>query len=130
MFLFFVVELVFVLAFGIVDDVFLIHITCFIIMLVEYRNEIYRRKERLGLSFCNKCPLKEFVQIRVILENSIYLSCYGHVTLSTSEIFTYESKEDKNITRFRPLNVLFFYYISNTIMSRYIILKHIYTHYL
>ena len=84
----FVVELVFVLIFGIVDDVFLIHITCFIIMLVEYRDEIYRRKERLGLSFCNKCPLKDFDSDPCYVEKMPY-TCpvTGEVTSSTSEIF-------------------------------------------
>lgn len=84
----FVVELVFVLAFGLVDDVFLIHITCFIIMLVKYRNEIYRRKERLGLSFCDNCPLKEFGSDPCYIGNIPYVCpVTGYITLSTSEIF-------------------------------------------
>lgn len=85
----FVVELVFVLTFGIVDDVFLIHITCFIIiMLVEYRNEIYRRKEQLGISFCDKCPLRYFDQDPCFVGRIPYICpVTGEVTLSTSEIF-------------------------------------------
>ena len=84
----FVVELVFVLAFGIVDDVFLIHITCFIIMLVEYQNEIIRRKERFGLSFCDKCPLKEFGADPCYIGKISYTcSVTGYITASTSEIF-------------------------------------------
>jgi len=85
----FVVELVFVLAFGVVDDVFLIHITCFTIMLVEYRNEIYRRGEQLGLSFCDKCPLKDFGADPCYIGKIPYTcTVTGEVTfLSTSEIF-------------------------------------------
>lgn len=84
----FVVELVFVFTFDIVDDVFLIHITCFIIMLVEYRNEIYRRKERLGLSFCDKCPLRYFDTNPCYVGKIPYTcSVTGEVTLGTSEIF-------------------------------------------
>ena len=57
-------------------------------MLVEYRNEIYRRKERLGLSFCDKCPLKEFGADPCYLGNIPYICpVNGHVTLSISEIF-------------------------------------------
>ena len=84
----FVVELVFVLVFDIVDDVFLIHITCFIIMLVEYRNTIYRRKDRLGLSFCDKCPLKYFDADPCYIGKIPYTcTLIGIVTLDTSEIF-------------------------------------------
>ena len=84
----FVVELVFVLAFGIVDDVFLIHITCFIIMLVEYQNEIYRRKGILNISFCDKCPLNYF-DTDPCYVGKIPYTCpvTGTVTLDTSEIF-------------------------------------------
>ena len=57
-------------------------------MLVEYRNEIYRRKERLGLLFCDRCPLKAYASDPCYLGNMPY-TCpvTGHVTLSTSEIF-------------------------------------------
>jgi hypothetical protein len=57
-------------------------------MLVEYRNEIYRRKERLGLSFCDKCPLKYFDQDPCYVGKIPYTcSVTGEVTLDTSEIF-------------------------------------------
>lgn len=58
-------------------------------MLVKYRNEIYRRKERLGLSFCeNKCPLRYFDQDPCYVGKIPYTcSVTGEVTLSTSEIF-------------------------------------------
>lgn len=58
-------------------------------MLVEYRNEIIRRKERFGfISFCDKCPLKEFGADPCYIGNIPY-TCpvTGHITLSTSEIF-------------------------------------------
>ena len=57
-------------------------------MLVEYRNEIIRRRERLGLSFCNKCPLKDFDSDPCYVENMPY-TCpvTGYITASTSEIF-------------------------------------------
>lgn len=57
-------------------------------MLIEYRNGIYRRKERLGLSFCDKCPLKEFGTDPCYIGNIPYVCpVTGHITLSTSEIF-------------------------------------------
>ena len=57
-------------------------------MLVEYRNKIYRRKERLGLSFCDKCLLKEFGADPCYIGNIPYVCpVIGHITLSTSEIF-------------------------------------------
>ena len=57
-------------------------------MLVEYRNKIYRRKERLGLSFCNKCPLKEFGADPCYIGNIPYVcSLTGYIAESTSEIF-------------------------------------------
>ena len=57
-------------------------------MLVEYRNEIYRRKERLGLSFCGKCPLKYFDQDPCYVGKIPYTcSVTGYITASTSEIF-------------------------------------------
>lgn len=49
----FVVEFVFVFAFGIVDGVFLIHITCFIIMLKWYNDITYTK---CLLSHCRVCP--------------------------------------------------------------------------
>ena len=57
-------------------------------MLVKYRNEIYRREERLGLSFCNKCPLKDF-DASPCYVGKIPYTCpvTGIVTLDTSEIF-------------------------------------------
>lgn len=58
-------------------------------MLVEYRNEIYRRrKEYLGLSFCGKCPLNYF-DTNPCYVNKIPYTCpvTGLVTLDTSEIF-------------------------------------------
>ena len=57
-------------------------------MLVEYRNEIYRREERLGLSFCGKCPLRYFDQNPCYFRKIPY-TCpvTGTVTLDTSEIF-------------------------------------------
>ena len=57
-------------------------------MLIEYRNEIIRRQERLGLSFCNKCPLKDFDSVPCYVEKIPY-TCpvTGYITASTSEIF-------------------------------------------
>lgn len=57
-------------------------------MLVEYRNEIYRRKERLGLSFCDKCPLRYFDTNPCYVGKIPYTcSVTGTITSDTSEIF-------------------------------------------
>ena len=57
-------------------------------MLVKYRNEIYRRKEHLGLSFCDKCPLNYF-DTDPCYVGKIPYTCpvTGYITASTSEIF-------------------------------------------
>lgn len=57
-------------------------------MLVEYQNQIYRREELLGSSFCDKCPLKEF-DADPCYVGKIPYTCpvTGTVTLDTSEIF-------------------------------------------
>lgn len=58
-------------------------------MLVEYRNEIYRRrKEYLGLSFCGKCPFKYYDTNPCYFRKIPYTcSVTGEVTFDTSEIF-------------------------------------------
>lgn len=57
-------------------------------MLVEYRNEIYRRKERLGLSFCDKCPLNNFDADSCYIGKIPHICpVTGYITLSASEIF-------------------------------------------
>ena len=57
-------------------------------MLIEYRNEVYRRKGKLNLSFCDKCPLNHFVTHSCYIEKIPYTcSVTGTITLDTSEIF-------------------------------------------
>jgi hypothetical protein len=57
-------------------------------MLVKYQNEIYRRKERLGVNFCYKCPLNTFDQKPCYIEKTPYTCLVtGDITLSNSEIF-------------------------------------------
>jgi hypothetical protein len=57
-------------------------------MLVEYRNEIYRREGRLDLSFCDRCPLKYYATDLCYIGRIPY-TCpvMGTVTLDISELF-------------------------------------------
>ena len=57
-------------------------------MLVEYRNEIYRRKGRLRLTFCDKCPLSHFDADPCYIGKIPYICpVTGTITSDTSEIF-------------------------------------------
>jgi hypothetical protein len=58
-------------------------------MLVEYKNKIYRREEKLPLSFCeNSCPLKEFEGCECYLDSMPYICIIiGNIRRTTSKIF-------------------------------------------
>ena len=57
-------------------------------MLVEYQNKIYRRKGRLRLSFCDKCPLSHFDQNPCYIGKIPYICpVIGTITSDISEIF-------------------------------------------
>lgn len=57
-------------------------------MLVEYQNKIYRRKGRLRLSFCDKCPLNNFDQDPCYIGKIPHICpVTGTITSDTSEIF-------------------------------------------